>query len=108
MNDRIDFVGGVYYHSEDNTTDWSTSFDIGLPLLLADREMDNDNTSFAVYGQADFQITEAVTLTAGIRWTDEEKKSIFRISSPVWPPITPIPTFLSFLRHRVRADHCQS
>ena len=96
MNDRVDFVGGVYYHSEDNTTDWSTLFDIGLPLLLADREMDNDNTSFAVYGQADFQITEALTFTAGIRWTDEEKEVDLQDFKPGLAANNPYPNILIF------------
>ena len=96
MNDRLDFVGGVYYHTESNTTDWSTLFDVGLPLLLADREMDNDNSSFAVYGQADFHITDAVTLTAGVRWTDEEKEVDLQDFKPALAANNPYPNILIF------------
>ena len=96
MNDRLNFVGGVYYHSEDNVTDWSTLFDIGAPLLLADREMDNENTSVAVYGQADFQITDAVTLTAGVRWTDEEKEIDLRDFKPALAASNPYSNILIF------------
>ena len=33
----------------------------------------HDNTSVAVFGQADYALTDAWTLTAGLRWTDDEK-----------------------------------
>ena len=33
-----------------------------------------DNSSWAVYGQADWDLTPSLTLTAGVRYTDEEKE----------------------------------
>ncbi len=74
-NESADFVGGLFYFDEQNTTDFSDIF--ALPfgnLLLADREIDNDTFSFAAYGQLDLHVNEQLTLTAGVRWTKEEKE----------------------------------
>ena len=72
--ESLDLVAGLFYFDERNSTDFSDVF--ALPfgnLLLADREIDNDTFSFAAYAQADFHVNERLTLTAGARWTKEEK-----------------------------------
>ena len=53
-----------------------------------------DQSSFAIFGQADFFVSENLILTAGVRYLDEEKdmnvvftESIF---SPVWAAFTPL------------------
>ncbi|MFN3945141.1 MAG: TonB-dependent receptor [Allosphingosinicella sp.] len=80
----IDFVTGLYYLDEDNETDFADVFSIftgapgGTPLLLADRTLDNRTRAYAGYAQADFNVTQEVTLTAGVRYTDEEKVLSFR------------------------------
>ena len=45
----------------------------GFPLLLADRTLVNDAEAWAGYLQADLNITDQLTLTAGVRYTDETK-----------------------------------
>ena len=80
----IDLVGGVFYFREENRTDFGDIFSLnlgpgpfappdGFPLILADRVIENDAEAFAGYLQADVNITDQLTLTAGIRFTDEEK-----------------------------------
>ncbi|MEE4349047.1 MAG: TonB-dependent receptor [Pacificimonas sp.] len=76
----VDVVGGVYYFSEDNFSDFGDIFSIpvgplpaGLPLILADRTLTNETEAIAGYIQGDFNVTDQVTLTAGIRYTDETK-----------------------------------
>lgn len=83
MDDRVFVTTGVYYMDEENTTDWRDFLDlaaVGVPvppstafLTLADRVMQNDTESFAVYAQAEIKIGEKGTLTVGGRYTDEEK-----------------------------------
>lgn len=80
----IDFVAGGYYFYEDTNTDFADLFGaVGFPFLLADRVIDNDAEAFALYGQADVHVTDQVTLTAGLRWTDEEKNFQIRDNRPV-------------------------
>ncbi len=79
----IDLVGGVYYFREDNRTDFGDIFSLnlgpggpppdGFPLVLADRTIVNTAEAWAGYLQADVNLTEQLTVTAGIRYTDEEK-----------------------------------
>jgi iron complex outermembrane receptor protein len=75
----IDFVGGVFYIKEKNTTDFADVFSIftgapgGLGLLLADRTLRNKTEAWAGYLQADLNLSDQFMVTAGIRYTDETK-----------------------------------
>lgn len=75
FNGLVDFVGGGYYINEKNHTDFADVFTLGsgVPLLLADRLLYNKTEAYAGYLQADFHVTEQLTLTAGVRYTDETK-----------------------------------
>lgn len=60
----------------------------------ADNFSTQKQTSWAVFAQADFDLTEDLVLTAGLRYLDEEKdmnvvftESIF---SPIWAAFTPL------------------
>jgi len=73
MDDRLNLTTGLYYIDETNVTDVAAYF---VPFFSTSRDRIVTNTSrgFAVYGQSDFDITEKLTLTAGLRWTDETKE----------------------------------
>ncbi|MEM9303048.1 MAG: TonB-dependent receptor [Pseudomonadota bacterium] len=81
---KIDYVAGFYYLDEDNTTDFGDVFTLdigtptGLPLVLADRVLDNTTEAFAFYGQFDYHMNEKWTFTLGARYTDEEKDIAYR------------------------------
>ena len=75
-----DIVAGIFYFNERNDTDFADLFNLGLapppagfPFLLADRRLKNNTDAWAGYVQADIHATEQLTLTAGIRYTDEKK-----------------------------------
>ena len=79
-NGLVDLVGGVFYFHEDNRTDFGDIFSLGFPplpdgfpLVLADRTIDNTAEAWAGYVQADINLTDQLTFTAGIRYTDEKK-----------------------------------
>jgi len=79
-NGFVDYVAGVYYIDEQNRTDFADVFTIfspavrgGIPLLLGDRTLRNRTKAIAGYAQADFNVTDQITLTAGVRYTDETK-----------------------------------
>jgi iron complex outermembrane receptor protein len=75
----IDYVAGVYFYDEDNATDFADVFSIftgapgGTGLLLADRLLANKTNADAAYAQFDIKPTDQLTLTAGIRYTNETK-----------------------------------
>jgi len=88
----IDIVGGVFYFYEENRTDFGDIFSLnlgpggpppdGFPLILADRVIDNTAEAWAAYMQADVNLTERLTVTAGIRYTDETKTFEIRDNRP--------------------------
>jgi iron complex outermembrane receptor protein len=71
----LSYTTGFYYLDEQNVTDFQDhlAFNGGAPFQIADRLLKNDTRSFAVYSQWDLNVTDQLTLTAGLRWTDEEK-----------------------------------
>ncbi len=74
-NDRVNYVAGLFYMDEDNTTvftDWLGIYP-GLFPAAARTPMANGTESFAVYGQFNIGLTDKATLQLGGRWTDEDK-----------------------------------
>lgn len=71
----VDYVAGVYYINEINKTDYAGILSItqDFPLLLNDDIVRNKTEASAAYAQADFNITDQLKLTGGIRYTDETK-----------------------------------
>jgi len=70
FSDVLRYTAGVFYIDENNRTDFQ---DISGSTLLIDRVMRNSTESTAVYAQFDYNVTDAVTLTAGARYTEERK-----------------------------------
>ena len=81
----VDYVAGVFYYDEGNVTDFAdvlTSATTGVSSLLADRIVRNDTEAYAAYGQFDFNLTDRLKLTAGVRYTDERKRFNFFDNRP--------------------------
>jgi len=88
MDDKLDWLLGVFYSKEEGT---DSSINTATPaaeaaLLLSDPMAvpfnpqiisgEIENKSWAVFGQGTFQITDLWSITAGVRYTDEEKSMI--------------------------------
>jgi iron complex outermembrane receptor protein len=99
-NGLIDFVGGFFYYSEKNRTDFADIFSIftgapgGTPLLLADRTLTNETKAYAGYFQGDLNLGEIIKLTAGVRYTDETKTFSIRDNRAACSGLTVGPTCL--------------
>ena len=90
IGDKIDYVAGIFYLDEDNNTDFGDIFDVGVPANIADRVLQNDTESTAAYIQADYSVTDQWIVTAGVRYTDEEKQIRIRDNNPTIPPVTDV------------------
>lgn len=64
--ERLNWQVGLFYF--DSELDVETN-----PFFIPPTTVTHENTSVAVFGQADYALTDAWTLTAGLRWTDDEK-----------------------------------
>lgn len=80
----IDYVSGVFYYDERNTTDFADTINTtGTPALLADRIVRNSTEALAGYAQFDFNFGERWKATAGVRYTDEKKEYAFSDNRPI-------------------------
>jgi iron complex outermembrane receptor protein len=77
FDDKLNYVGGVFYFDETAETLGPQSFFGGAALGGATYQSDYGvkTKSYAVYGQFDYALTEDLTLTLGGRYTDEEKQA---------------------------------
>lgn len=69
-SDTWNWVTGLYYFNENITAD--QFFDQASNGTLI--QSDLDTTSYAAFGQATYSITDTFRLTAGLRYTKDEKK----------------------------------
>ncbi|MEH6571380.1 MAG: TonB-dependent receptor, partial [Halioglobus sp.] len=91
FNDRLDYTFGLFAMREeiDDGTDTSSTWSSGS-LITPDNIMvinspnteratyDLENTTYAAFFQGSFDITDNLELTAGLRWTSEQRKqSVF-------------------------------
>lgn len=94
--ERLNYVAGLYYYSQDLDNDRETivgadlSASLGLPPNAfiggtgARDQNFQEHTSYAIFGQADYHLTESLVLTGGLRLTYEDKElaNIFEDDAP--------------------------
>lgn len=70
----VNYVAGVSYAEEDGDSDLADIFTpgTGIASLVADRRVTTETKSKSAYAQIDVNATEALTLTAGLRYSDED------------------------------------
>lgn len=71
VGDRLTAVGGLFYFDE---TDLTYSGLLGPTIGLVTGSInDQHNRSYAIYGQGTYALSERLNLTAGLRYTSEDK-----------------------------------
>jgi len=68
----LSWIAGLYYANEDLTDVFQSSF-LDIFGLTARTSYTQDVETIAVFGQADYQITERVRATFGLRYEDEDR-----------------------------------
>lgn len=76
----LDYVLGVYYYEQDAEA-LRRIYAGGNPIFFTDGPV--DTTAIAGFANVNLNLTEQVTITGGIRVTDEEKEGSYTQSSPV-------------------------
>jgi len=72
QRDRLFFQLGAYYFDEDITVE-SSDFDSETDMKSATTWVDQQTTSKAIFGHVAYDISDQMTFTAGIRYTDDDK-----------------------------------
>ena len=66
---KVNYIGGLFYMTEDSDAD--------NPFILGFGTLNNfygvETESIAAFAHAEYNITEKLTFTGGVRWTTEEK-----------------------------------
>jgi iron complex outermembrane receptor protein len=74
FNDRLDYLAGAYYLHESGSQQFGW---YGLSFLglgpISTSNIDAKTQSYSIFGQGNFKITDALTATAGVRWTEDKK-----------------------------------
>ena len=72
FEDRLKWLLGLYYFEEDGTLTDFVPFLAGLVQVLGPNFFDNEASG--AFTQLDFALTDKIGLTAGVRYTDEDKE----------------------------------
>jgi len=90
--DRVDSILGVYYSHEEGQERGATRALEFINPNNPNRVLgDVTNSSWAIYGQGTFDITDTLRFTAGLRWTEEEKELVNQNSAGT-PATCSVPT----------------
>ena len=92
MDDRLNYLVGVYLFQEkaDQTFAWNLSFPPFIPVAVpfSNSFINAETTSYSIFAQLDYDITDALKATVGMRYTQDDKKFDFRFLGFV-PGFTP-------------------
>jgi iron complex outermembrane recepter protein len=72
FEDRLQWLFGLYYFQEDGSLTDFVPFLAGLVQVLGPNFFDNE--AAGAFTQLDFALTDKIGLTAGVRYTDEDKE----------------------------------
>ena len=86
--ERLQYTAGAFYFNQDNGTttgNFATVYDAGefAPLGFDNPEIrvaaqnNGDNRGFAFFGQVSYDLTQKLTLTAGMRYDNERRETTF-------------------------------
>lgn len=70
LDDRLKYLAGVYYLTEEG----SQAFPVDLTLVQFLSGGRIDNESYAAFGQITYGLTDRLSATAGLRYTDETRR----------------------------------
>ena len=81
---RFDWQVGAFYFDESISIDSFNYDTLAGGVVNGYAYQEQDNQAWALYGSVDFEVTDAVSLTAGLRYTDDSKDFIAqRLVSPI-------------------------
>jgi iron complex outermembrane receptor protein len=68
VGEQFDWQLGLYYFNEDGSQSYA-----GAGGFLFDEVSNNETNSYAVYGEGTYRLTDALSVTGGLRWTQDDK-----------------------------------
>ena len=80
-SDRMFWQAGVFWFDSDFSVET-------FPFFVDPTTVRHENTSWAVFGQVAYDLTDATTLTAGVRYTDDDKDMTTPTGANLQPPVS--------------------
>ncbi len=74
LDGPFNVTAGAYYYTESVNLDYTFVFPF---------QNDVETESFSLFGQATFDVTDAFTLTGGLRWTSEDREFVGNAGGPL-------------------------
>lgn len=71
-DNRIDWIGGAYFYEDDLDYFQITTIPVFGPPSTG-RSFETQATSYALFGDSSFALTDKLELSAGLRWTRDER-----------------------------------
>ncbi|MBW7929848.1 MAG: TonB-dependent receptor [Gammaproteobacteria bacterium] len=92
FDSRMNYLLGLYYLNErgDQELGWALG---AMGPAASNGQMRTKTDSYAVFGQLDYLITDALKATAGIRWAKDDKEFSYAFRG-YFPPATPLSDFV--------------
>ena len=92
MDDRLNYIVGAYLFEEegDQGFAWNSYAGVGSPFPVSTSRITAKTTSYSLFGQIDYQITDALKATAGLRYTNDDKDFNLLFTSLLGAPPTTI------------------
>lgn len=78
-NETLNWVTGIYYLNIDGTFNAGSNLS-GLFGFDNENNYELETTSYAVFGQAEYDISKTLTALTGFRWTEDKKDYLFNVS----------------------------
>jgi iron complex outermembrane receptor protein len=79
-SDRLFWQAGAFY--------FDSKFSVTTtPFFVAATTLTHENTAWAAFGQVSFDVTDALTITGGARYTDDEKDLSVQVSPLLTAPV---------------------
>ena len=79
FSDRLDWIAGFFYMNEDGNQRYRG---VSAPVVNFEENSAAETKSYSVFGEGTFRFTDWFSLTAGLRFTDEEKDFSLICSPP--------------------------
>jgi iron complex outermembrane receptor protein len=73
LSDRLIWQLGAYYLNEDGQQQFSGTVPGIAPTPAFDEAIGSETDSYAVYGEATWKLSNALSVTGGLRWTKDDK-----------------------------------
>ncbi|EGG30837.1 TonB-dependent receptor [Aequoribacter fuscus] len=90
-DENFNYVVGLYYLNQDIDGDGSAYINVGPFHLTAGNTAKVENQSWAAFVHSNYQLTEALQLTAGVRYTEETKDIDYMMEDSSGQFIAPAP-----------------